>query len=31
MRADPRFERLVREIGLERYWRESGSKPDYRV
>ena len=31
MRTDPRFERLVTEIGLERYWRESGSRPDYRA
>jgi len=30
MRADPRFERLVGNIGLERYWRESGALPDYR-
>jgi DNA-binding winged helix-turn-helix (wHTH) protein/tetratricopeptide (TPR) repeat protein len=30
MRADPRFERLVEEIGLDRYWRESGHQPDYR-
>jgi len=30
MRADPRFEKLVGEIGLERYWRESGKVPDYR-
>lgn len=30
MRADPRFDRLVEEIGLERYWRESGAQPDYR-
>lgn len=31
MRADPRFGRLVGEIGLERYWRESGARPDYRA
>lgn len=30
MRADPRFERLVGNIGLDRYWRERGAKPDYR-
>lgn len=30
MRADPRFNRLVGEIGLERYWRESGIQPDFR-
>jgi DNA-binding winged helix-turn-helix (wHTH) protein/tetratricopeptide (TPR) repeat protein len=30
MRTDARFARLVEEIGLGRYWRESGSKPDYR-
>jgi DNA-binding winged helix-turn-helix (wHTH) protein/tetratricopeptide (TPR) repeat protein len=30
MRADPRFARLVDELGLERYWRDSGSQPDYR-
>jgi tetratricopeptide (TPR) repeat protein len=30
MRADPRFERLVGELGLDRYWRESGRPPDYR-
>lgn len=30
MRADPRFERLVGELGLDRYWHESGRPPDYR-
>jgi DNA-binding winged helix-turn-helix (wHTH) protein/tetratricopeptide (TPR) repeat protein len=30
MRADSRFEALVEEIGLDRYWRESGIPPDYR-
>ena len=30
MRADPRFAKLAGEIGLERYWRESGTVPDYR-
>lgn len=29
MRADPRFDQLVEEIGLKRYWRESGIQPDY--
>jgi DNA-binding winged helix-turn-helix (wHTH) protein/Tfp pilus assembly protein PilF len=29
MRTDPRFDRLVEEIGLKRYWRESGIQPDY--
>lgn len=29
-RADPRFERLVRAIGLEAYWRETRTTPDYR-
>ena len=27
--ADPRFDRLVNEIGLKDYWARSGSKPDY--
>jgi tetratricopeptide (TPR) repeat protein len=30
MRADPRFEPIVKELGLDRYWRESGHPPDYR-
>jgi len=30
MRADPRFEPLVRQLGFDRYWRESGKPPDYR-
>ena len=30
MRADPRFERLVADIGLGRYWAETRSVPDYR-
>ena len=30
MRGDPRFEQLVRELGLDRYWRESGKPPDSR-
>jgi tetratricopeptide (TPR) repeat protein len=30
MRADPRFEALVRTLGLDRYWRESKKPPDYR-
>ena len=31
MRADPRFGRLVAGLGLEKYWKESGSRPDYRI
>lgn len=30
MRFDPRFEKLVDEIGLDRYWRQSAIQPDYR-
>lgn len=29
-RADPRFDRMTAELGLERYWAESGTRPDYR-
>lgn len=31
MRRDPRFERLVEEIGLAGYWRRAGVTPDYRA
>lgn len=30
MRNDPRFSGLLRETGLENYWRMSGTVPDYR-
>lgn len=30
MRTDPRFERLVKELGFDRYWRQSGKPPDYK-
>ncbi|MBW8754722.1 MAG: winged helix-turn-helix domain-containing protein [Sphingomonadales bacterium] len=30
-RADPRFDRLVQEIGLKGYWDRSGTAPDYRL
>jgi tetratricopeptide (TPR) repeat protein len=29
-RDDPRFARLVGEIGLEEYWRKTGTAPDFR-
>lgn len=31
MRADPRFEPLVKDMGLHRYWTERGVRPDYRL
>ena len=31
MRADPRFETLVGDLGLADYWRKSGTHPDYRA
>jgi tetratricopeptide (TPR) repeat protein len=31
LRADPRFGRLMNKIGLEDYWRRSGTVPDYRA
>ena len=30
LRADPRFAQLMQRIGLEDYWRQTGSRPDYR-
>ena len=29
MRADPRFDTLVEQIGLKDYWREKKLRPDY--
>jgi hypothetical protein len=31
MRADPRFLRLAEEIGLVRYWKDVGVRPDYQA
>lgn len=31
MRGDARFGGITEELGLERYWRETGTRPDYRV
>lgn len=31
MRADPRFRRLVEELGLAQYWKEAGVRPDYQA
>lgn len=31
LRQDRRFARLTQGLGLESYWRETGSKPDYRA
>lgn len=31
LRRDPRFVRLTEALGLERYWRDSGTRPDYRA
>jgi len=30
IRADPRFEGVVAQLGLEAFWRTSRSLPDYR-
>jgi hypothetical protein len=29
MWTDPRFDAVVGELGLKRYWAESGTVPDY--
>jgi hypothetical protein len=28
--GEPAFARLIKNIGLERYWLETGTQPDYR-
>jgi len=30
LRADARFEKLVKDLGYDNYWRQSGHPPDYR-
>jgi len=31
LRADPRFQALTQALGLDRYWRETRTQPDYQV
>jgi len=31
MRADPRFDRLISDLGLDLYWRQAGARPDYQA
>ena len=31
LRADPRFPKLIEAIGLDAYWRATGSRPDFRA
>jgi len=31
LQPDPRFGRMLERIGLERYWRSTGTRPDYRI
>jgi hypothetical protein len=31
MRQDPRFPKLTAAIGLDDYWRATGTRPDYRA